>query len=462
MSSASLATIPSAGDPFVPSTEPNEAHAAQFYGDASFLFERVASFLEAGVAAGGALVIVATPANREGITRRLAELGVEVERVLVALDAREQLNEFMRDGSPQPDLLRASMDRIMDLARARVPGCKDRAMRTYGEMADLLCQDGNWAGAVRLERLWNEVGPPEPFAVMCGYQISRFSDQGRSELFDHVCSSHAMVSPTEGFPGEGDEGRRLREVARLQQCAGALDHELEQRKRSEAFLAVLGHDLRNPLSCITTAAHLLARRAESDKVLMPAARILRSADRMERMVDQLLDFTRVRLGKGLPIRRGRADLGEVCRVTIEELESSTGVDYVNIDADADTAGEWDAERLRQLASNLIENAITHGCVGSPVFVRVADQGASVGLEVSNAGAVPPELLPVLFEPLRNTADYTETRSSGLGLGLYLSHQIVLAHGGTIAVTSSEATGTRFAVTLPRTLSVSDAPAGNLS
>ena len=228
---------------------------------------------------------------------------------------------------------------------------------------------------------------------------------------------------------------------------------------SELFVGILGHDLRNPLSAITTAASLLRKRADSDKVSKPASRILNSAGRMGRMIDQVLDFTRIRLGKGIPINPQEVDLLAVCRAALEELDSSGSTPRVELGWVGDCTGQWDADRLSQMISNLVGNALTHGRAPDPVHVRVDGTGTDeVVLEVQNAGIVPPEELPFLFEPLgaNSTTGRTE-RSNGLGLGLFIGHQIVLAHGGTIAVTSAEADGTRFVVHLPRNANRS--PAG---
>lgn len=220
---------------------------------------------------------------------------------------------------------------------------------------------------------------------------------------------------------------------------------------SEMFVGILGHDLRNPLSAIATAASLLVRRAESDKVAKPATRILNSAGRMGRMIDQLLDFTRIRLGKGIPIAQRETDLAEVCRLAIDELESAGEARKIELRATGDSIGWWDADRLLQLCSNLLSNALAHGTGSDPIAIGVeGSDPACVVLKVQNAGMVPPEVMPVLFEPFRSGANEKQARSNGLGLGLFISQQIAIAHAGTIEVVSSETDGTRLSVRLPRT------------
>jgi PAS domain S-box-containing protein len=225
-------------------------------------------------------------------------------------------------------------------------------------------------------------------------------------------------------------------------------------KFAEMFVGMLGHDLRNPLSAITTGASLLARRADSDRVAKPATRILNSAARMARMIDQVLDFTRIRLGQGLPLECKSTDLGEVCRIAIDELDAFSSDCAIELETSGDLVGLWDGDRLTQLISNLLGNALAHG---SPP-VRIHADGTDpdrVIVRVTNAGTIPADIFPILFEPFRSTENRKNERSSGLGLGLYISEQVVLAHSGTIEVACSECEGTtRFTVRLPRAHRVS--------
>jgi signal transduction histidine kinase len=229
--------------------------------------------------------------------------------------------------------------------------------------------------------------------------------------------------------------------------------EMERAVRfGEMFAGMLGHDLRNPLSAIMTAAELIARRAaDAEKIAGPAKRVISSAERMARMISQLLDFTRIRLGGGLPLERTRVDLADLSRAILDELEPVYGCP-LRLACTGDVSGRWDRDRLSQMVSNLAANACQHGTEGFPIDVILdGSQADTVRLEVLNQGVVPPALLPFVFEPLRQ-ANENGPRvgpSSGLGLGLYITQQIALAHGGTIHVESTEATGTRFVVVLPR-------------
>lgn len=215
---------------------------------------------------------------------------------------------------------------------------------------------------------------------------------------------------------------------------------------SEVFTGVLAHDLRNPLGAIVASASLLRRLHEPEKQVKPLKRILDSADRMSRMINQLLDFTRIRLGGGIPLSCDRTDLGEICASTIEELVGSHTDREIVIERSGELVGMWDHDRIAQLLSNLIGNACENARERSRILVLVEGQESSVLIRIENEGAIPPELLPVIFEPLRSGG---RRANAGLGLGLYISHQIVLAHRGRIWVESDEPGGTRFSVELPR-------------
>jgi signal transduction histidine kinase len=228
--------------------------------------------------------------------------------------------------------------------------------------------------------------------------------------------------------------------------------EMERAVRfGEMFVGVVGHDLRNPLSAIATTAALLERRAQSDRMTKALRRITASAGRMDRMISQLLDLTRIRLGGGLRLERARVDLAEVSRSIIDELDPVYGR-RIRFRTVGDVVGRWDHDRLSQLLSNLAANACQHGAPSVPVDIAL--DGATpdrVRIDVHNGGVIAADLLSVIFEPLRHSSESRKRRdgSSGLGLGLYIAQQIALAHGGTIRVDSTERAGTHFVVELPR-------------
>ena len=250
---------------------------------------------------------------------------------------------------------------------------------------------------------------------------------------------------------ERDDARRERDdkSTKLEVSRADVDVLKATEELRELFIGVLAHDLSNPLGAILSTADLMLRRGALPEVEYKAtAHIASSAARALRMIDQLLDFTRGRLGGGVPIRKP-ADLAQICRQMIGELQASHPGRDLLLDATGSCTGEWDPDRLAQLVGNLVANAIDHGDPDTPVRMRALDEGPVVVLEVSNQGApIPPDLLPTLFEAFHRRTGGGPSR--GLGLGMFISQQIVHAHGGTIRAQSSERErSTTLTVRLPR-------------
>lgn len=219
----------------------------------------------------------------------------------------------------------------------------------------------------------------------------------------------------------------------------------------ERFIGILGHDLRSPLGAILASAQL-QRRAMTDES-SPEARLVvvmeRSARRMQRMIDDLLDLARSRTDEGMPIVRADTDLTALCRRAVDELAAGEPGRPIELDAEAELRGRWDADRVEQAVGNLLSNALAYGRPGTPVSLSLRGDAAWATLEVRNDGEIPEGTMAGLFDPFRRGAEAggSATRG-GLGLGLYIVHSIVVAHGGTVDGTSADGV-TRFTVTLPR-------------
>ena len=232
--------------------------------------------------------------------------------------------------------------------------------------------------------------------------------------------------------------------------------ELERTVRfNDMFTGMLGHDLRNPLGAIVNAAQLALLRDAGPRVVKPLTRIVNAGMRMSRMIDQLLDFTRIRVGTGIPLRVATVDMLAVLRQVVEEIEAASPDWALQIRTQGDTTGVWDEDRLSQVFSNLLGNALQHGVHDRGCTVSVDGASADhVRVDVHNFGPIPPELLPRLFDPMIGNERRRE-RSRGLGLGLFISQQITLAHGGRIDVQSSDRDGTTFTIVLPRVTELED-------
>jgi hypothetical protein len=217
----------------------------------------------------------------------------------------------------------------------------------------------------------------------------------------------------------------------------------------DQLIGILSHDLRTPLGAIMVGAALLAMTTKEDQRQPRAAsRILVSAQRMERMIADLLDLTRTRLGGAIPLKCAPTDLSLVCQEVFLEVQSGRPGAVVHFDCSGDVSGHWDADRLAQVVSNLVGNALQHGD-GTPVTVVARDERDTVVLTVQNNGRpIPADARRSIFEPLRQGQDGA---NGGIGLGLFIAKASVTAHGGDIDVSSSDSTaGTTFRVALPRT------------
>lgn len=245
-----------------------------------------------------------------------------------------------------------------------------------------------------------------------------------------------------------------RDITQHKQVEDERERHLRELERSlyfdDMFVGILSHDLRNPLSAIATAANLVLRRASNERLAVPAQRIIDSGARMGRMIDQLLDFTRIRLGGGLPLSRQPMDLNELCRQVADELAATGRHGPLHLSCTGDCRGDWDKDRLWQLIANVAGNALQHGVHGVPVDLDLDGTGADeVWLQVQNAGVISAARQATIFEPLKSARRNKRTGSSGLGLGLFISQQIALAHEGSIEIRSSREFGTRLRVRLPR-------------
>jgi signal transduction histidine kinase len=301
-----------------------------------------------------------------------------------------------------------------------------------------------------------------------------------------MCERHSEAIPAEESGLEA--GEHSSEVGRLRQRAQLLESELEQRKSlesalrdalreradveealsqalarerlarshaeaslafKEVFLGILGHDLRNPLNTILATARIVQMRDEvSPEACKRVDRIVSSSIRMARMIDQILDVTRARLPGGIPIGdRSPQPLGPLVKKIVDEIRAVHPTRSIRSNIEPGCIVSVDGDRLQQVVSNVVGNAVTHGDPTRPVTVDVLMREGVCTIAVHNHGpAIEASFMPFLFDPFKR--DKPCAGSHGLGLGLYISERIVDAHGGKIEVRSSAEAGTRFDISLP--------------
>ncbi|WUR11592.1 sensor histidine kinase [[Empedobacter] haloabium] len=230
------------------------------------------------------------------------------------------------------------------------------------------------------------------------------------------------------------------------------------KQSQNMFLAILGHDLRNPLGTVVSGSSFIMQAVDiPPKYVLAANRIFNSSQRMSRLIADLIDFTRTHLGPGIPVKVRQANLARVCRTVVDELRTSHPEQIVTLAAPEHLDAIFDEERVAQVLSNLVGNAIQYGTHGAPVTVRMVADEDYVTVAVNNQGpAVPADRVPALFDPMvRMASDGPDTLAdtlverTSLGLGLFIARQIVQAHDGRIEVVSDAQEGTTFTVTLPR-------------
>lgn len=233
-----------------------------------------------------------------------------------------------------------------------------------------------------------------------------------------------------------------------QQLAEQLETTQQLLKTNEMLMAVLAHDLRTPLSAIIASTSFLDRFSSEEKIRPVTDRISRSSKRMARMVDQLLHVARLRGGR-VQLSLLRGDAHALCAAIVDEYEASHGEGRIQLERSGDAHAMIDADLLSQVLSNLIGNAFQHGEPGKPIVVVSGGTAAStISVSVTNGGVIDAAALPELFEAFRSGRD--ADLSEGLGLGLYITRELVALHGGEVHATSNLEEGTTtFTVTLPR-------------
>ncbi|MEP6719260.1 MAG: ATP-binding protein [bacterium] len=453
-------------------------HFVQFYESDGFLLNSLVGFIGSAIKSNDAAIVIATEKHRQGLDELLLANGLDLTGArtrgqYISLDAADMLSQFMVDGSPEPkrfkDVLGGVIASVTD-GRARV--------RAFGEMVSLLWAEGNHAGAIRLEEMWNDLQNAHSFSLFCAYPMNGFGGEKFFSSHVDLCAAHSRVIPTESYAGLADADARLRVIVQLQQKAKSLENEIQERTRAEEalrlalvgeqmarseaqtanrmkdeFLATVSHELRTPLNAILGWSHLLrSGRLDEATIARAVETIDRNAKSQAQLIEDILDVSRMITGK-LKLNNEPVDLAAVINAAIDSVQLAANAKEIQVAVTLDPSARHtigDSNRLQQVVWNLLANAIKFTSEKGRIEVKVERAGRHARLCVSDSGqGIRSEFLPFIFDRFRQ-ADGTSTRQhGGLGLGLAIVRQLVELHGGTIkAESAGEGKGATFLIKLP--------------
>ncbi len=332
-------------------------------------------------------------------------------------------------------------------------------------MVNVLRAQGNTPGMIALETEWNDLSQLYSFSLLCGYQMDSFSEDQHSEAFTQVCNSHSHVLPSESYLGlTGAE--QLRAIAHFQRQANTLKLELCKRELIEVelqkaiqsrdeFLSIASHELKTPITSLLLQTQLQQKRLEKKdpSVFDPQAisknltTTCRSVKRLSQLVDDMLDISRITYGK-FHFEMEAVNLGALVRDVVDRFDDQLRMANCKyrLTLDSGVTGDWDPYRLEQVIVNLLTNAIKYS-PGRAIEISVTSDQTLAHLSVRDQGVgILPENLERIFQRFERAISADTV--SGLGLGLYISRQIVTAHQGRIWAESTLGQGTTFHITLP--------------
>ncbi|HEV7663829.1 MAG TPA: ATP-binding protein [Chloroflexota bacterium] len=442
-------------------------HLVLFYDAERFLIDSVADFVAPSLNAGERAVLVATPDHRAAIGQQLTAAGIDVEAAraearLIELDAQETLERFMVDDRPDHPRFATV---VAEIVSTRHPPAAAGGTRIFGEMVALLVAQGNPQAAIALESLWGRAQQQYPFALLCAYPMAQLGSHGLAGLLSDVCAEHSTVVPTERYSSLEGSDDRLREIVALQQKAASLEHALTAERAArdqveaalharEEFLSIASHELRTPIAVLSAQAQLAMRRLARDGEL-DANRIAQAfktmdaqAEKLSRLVSQLLDVTRLEAGKlDLDLR-----VTDLVRLVAQAASTHRALsERHSIVFEATASLDWvvDALRVDQLVSNLLDNAIKYSPDGGTIEVVLTQPTpTNVMLSIRDHGlGIPESKRSHIFD--RFYQAHGTTYRSGMGLGLYVCRHIVELHGGAISAEFPADGGTRIVVELKK-------------
>lgn len=288
--------------------------------------------------------------------------------------------------------------------------------------------------------------------LISGYTVVQLVSEYRA-LRSSVLTLWAAYPQQDSSTDRGDVTRFNEAVDQLL-AESIAKYEQMVKQSQNMFLAILGHDLRNPLGTITTATSFLMQSVEIPaKYVLVATKMFNSTQRMSRLIGDLIDFTRTHLGPGIPVKIQPANLSRVCRDVVAEMRTFHPEQLIELVMPPRLEATFDEARVAQVLSNLIGNAIQYGDDGKQVIVTLRSQGSDSVITVNNQGAtIPQNEMAAIFDPfvrIASTPGTGVTERTSLGIGLFIARQIAHAHKGDLQVVSTDGEGTTFTLTMPQ-------------
>jgi signal transduction histidine kinase/ActR/RegA family two-component response regulator len=450
-------------------------HSVQFYEDDAFLCQEVGRFLGAGLDRGEAVLVIAGARHRRGVAAALDASGYAIGEAresgqFLELDAEETLDRLMsgslRHGMPDPD----SFDRVVGGLVERLCGSgRFTGLRTFGEMVDFLTARGNAPATLKLEELWNGLRGTHTFRLFCGYSMVNFRNAEDAEGFRRICSLHEHVLPTETYDDRWTLDEQRLSITELQQRSGALEAEIAERKkleqalreeqrrlheanrRKDEFIALLSHELRNPLAPILTSLDLMDVRGDASS-RREREIIRRQARHLATLVEDLLDVSRVASGK-ISLQKQVMEFAATADAALEMAGRLFQDRCQVLELEVPSKGlllEADPVRLPQVVANLLANASKFTPARGRVSLRAVRDRAEIVVTVEDDGiGIAPEKLDEIFSPFLQARQGIDRSDGGLGLGLTLVRSLTELHGGTAtAFSEGLGKGSRFTLRLP--------------
>jgi len=438
-------------------------HLVQFYETDEFLVDSVSKFIGTGLSAGDAGIVIATKAHREGFEQRLKADGLDLDAAraggtYISRDALETLSTFMVDGFPDPERFAAVIGGI--IARAAQD---QRRVRVCGEMVALLWMEGNRAAAIRLEELWNDLrDKTPPFSLLCAYAMHGFDGETYGIQFTEICQQHSRVIPDESYSALISPDERLRAITLLQQKANSLEAEIAERKaveeqlrisekRKDEFISMASHELKTPITSLKGFLGLLQRRLNTqgdETSLHYLARMDAQVNKLTRLINDLLNLSKIQTGQ-IDYQAECFDVDALLQEIVENVQGTARSHHLILEGQAQAEMFGDRDRIGQVLINLLNNAIKYSPRADSVLVRVTKERGQVIVSVQDYGiGIAKEHQHKIFERFYQVNDPQEKTYPGLGIGLFISCEIVRRHGGQLWVESQKGEGSTFHFSLP--------------